>query len=90
MDDRGNEIGAYDAKTHFAALLQRVAAGEELTITRNGEPIARMVPVRRSSAAAKKAAVEAIKKLAIGNKLNKLNTGKPRLRVTDLIREGRR
>ncbi|MBY0113531.1 MAG: type II toxin-antitoxin system prevent-host-death family antitoxin [Phycisphaerales bacterium] len=87
MDDRGNEIGAYDAKTHFAALLQRVAAGEELTITRNGEPIARMVPVRRSSAAEKKAAVAAIKKLAVGNKLR---SGKSKLSVTDLIREGRR
>ena len=38
-------IGAYEAKTRLAALLDRVENGETLTITRNGRPVARLVPV---------------------------------------------
>lgn len=37
-------IGAYEAKTHLARLLDRVEHGESLTITRNGRPVARLVP----------------------------------------------
>ena len=38
-------IGAYEAKTKLSALLDRVERGESLTITRNGRPVARLVPV---------------------------------------------
>lgn len=38
-------VGAYEAKTHLARLLDRVAGGETLTITRRGHPVARLVPV---------------------------------------------
>ena len=38
-------IGAYEAKTHLPALLNRVAQGESLTITRRGKPVARPGPV---------------------------------------------
>ena len=37
-------VGAFDAKTHLSALLERVAAGEEVVITKHGRPIARLVP----------------------------------------------
>jgi prevent-host-death family protein len=37
-------VGAFDAKTHFAQLLQRVERGEEITITRRGKVVARLVP----------------------------------------------
>jgi len=37
-------VGAFEAKTHFAQLLQRVERGEEVTITRRGKPVARLVP----------------------------------------------
>ena len=33
-----DSIGAYEAKTHFLRLLDRVARGESLTITRHGRP----------------------------------------------------
>jgi prevent-host-death family protein len=36
-------IGAFDAKTHLASLLDRVEAGEEFVITRRGKPVARLV-----------------------------------------------
>ncbi len=38
-------IGAFEAKTHLAALLDRVAQGERITITRHGIPAALLVPV---------------------------------------------
>ena len=38
------EVGAYEAKTHLAALLDAVANGETVVITRRGRPIARIVP----------------------------------------------
>jgi prevent-host-death family protein len=38
-------IGAYEAKTHLPALLERVEHGERFTITRHGRAIARLVPV---------------------------------------------
>jgi prevent-host-death family protein len=38
-------VGAFEAKTHLAALLDRVAKGEKITITRHGVPAAVLVPV---------------------------------------------
>ncbi|MCX5949660.1 MAG: type II toxin-antitoxin system prevent-host-death family antitoxin [Cyanobacteria bacterium] len=37
-------VGAFEAKTHLAALLDAVSAGEQITITRHGHPVARLVP----------------------------------------------
>lgn len=42
-------VGAFDAKTHLSALLDRVARGERITITRNGVPAAMLVPVGDNS-----------------------------------------
>jgi len=36
--------GAFEAKTHLSALLARVEAGETITITKHGRPVARLVP----------------------------------------------
>jgi prevent-host-death family protein len=38
------EVGVLEAKTHLSALLDEVSAGEEVTITRHGKPVARLVP----------------------------------------------
>jgi prevent-host-death family protein len=38
------QVGVYEAKTTFSRLLERVAAGEEVVITRRGEEVARLVP----------------------------------------------
>jgi prevent-host-death family protein len=38
------DVGAFEAKTHFAQLLQRVERGEEITINRRGKAVARLVP----------------------------------------------
>jgi prevent-host-death family protein len=36
----------HDAKTHLSRLAERAARGEEIVIARNGEPIARLMPIQ--------------------------------------------
>jgi prevent-host-death family protein len=38
------EVGAFEAKNKLSALLDLVEQGEEVTITRHGRPVARLVP----------------------------------------------
>jgi prevent-host-death family protein len=40
------QVNVHEAKTHLSRLLERVAAGEEITIARAGRPVARLVPYR--------------------------------------------
>lgn len=39
-------VGVHEAKTHLSRLLDQVAVGEEISITRRGEEVARLVPAR--------------------------------------------
>jgi prevent-host-death family protein len=78
-------LGAYEAKVHFSELLQRVEAGAEVTITKHGSPVARMVPIGKGhSPAERRSAVKRLAKLRDG-----LTLGQD-LSVRDLIAEGRR
>jgi len=77
-----NDIGAYEAKTHFYALLDRVARGEQITITKHGRPVARLVPIADADVERRRAAIARIKELRKGQTL-----GVP---VKQLIEEGRR
>lgn len=80
----GNTVGAYEAKTHLSELLEKVEAGEEITITRHGAAVARLVPVKkRASADERIAAIRRIQKLSSSLSLNGP-------KIKDLIREGRR
>jgi prevent-host-death family protein len=40
-------IGAFDAKTHLSNLLERANKGEEIVITKRGEPYAMLGPVKK-------------------------------------------
>ena len=80
----GSTVGAYEAKTHLSELLEKVEAGEEITITKHGAPVAKLVPVKKEvSPEERAAAIERIEKLASGLSLRGL-------KVKDLISEGRR
>jgi len=58
-NDQISIIGAYDAKARLSELLERVAKGEEVVITRHGTPVARLVPIKKSATAeARRAAIE--------------------------------
>jgi prevent-host-death family protein len=79
-----NTVGAYEAKTHLSELLEKVEAGEEITITKHGAPVAKLVPVKKEVRPEERvAAIDRIQKLAAGLSLDGL-------KVKDLIREGRR
>ena len=43
-------VGVHEAKTHLSRLLEDVAAGEEILITRRGETVATLGPPPGSSA----------------------------------------
>ncbi|MCP4490227.1 MAG: type II toxin-antitoxin system prevent-host-death family antitoxin [Gammaproteobacteria bacterium] len=42
------EVGAFEAKTHLSALLDKVHHGEEILITRRGKAVARLVPAENA------------------------------------------
>jgi prevent-host-death family protein len=42
-------VGVHEAKTHLSRLLEDVAAGEQVVITRRGEAVASLVPVTRTA-----------------------------------------
>jgi prevent-host-death family protein len=42
-------VNIHEAKTHLSRLLERVEAGEEIILARNGKAIARLVPVARAA-----------------------------------------
>ena len=49
MEHAVTEIGLFEAKTHLSKLVDRVKAGETITITRHGKPEAVLSPVKSDS-----------------------------------------
>lgn len=76
-------IGTYEAKTNLPELLHRVEAGESITITRNGKPVARLVPIEELMEETPEELVAAMRKIRSHSK-----KGGPSIR--ELIRQGRR
>ncbi len=56
-------ISAFEAKTRFGELLDRVCRGEEIVITRHDKAVARIVPEGRPSLAQVRQAVEGLREL---------------------------
>mgnify|MGYP003384806786 CR=1 FL=1 len=78
-------VGSYEAKTHLPALLDRVAKGESIIITKRGQPVAMLVPV-----ADEKVDVQQVVKEMLEDRDNhgpRLGKG---LSIRDLIQDGRR
>jgi prevent-host-death family protein len=42
-------VNIHEAKTHLSRLIERVEAGEEITLARAGRPVAKLVPFRYRS-----------------------------------------
>ena len=40
-------VGMHEAKTQLSKLVERAESGEEIVITRRGEPAVRLVPAKR-------------------------------------------
>jgi prevent-host-death family protein len=77
-------VGSFEAKTHLPQLLERVARGEKILITRHGKSIAMLVPAVDDEPRKVKEVIAELKALRRGNVLGK------GLSIRDLIEEGRR
>ena len=75
-------VGAYEAKTHFAELLERASAGETITVSRHGMPVAQLGPLAPDATSEARAAVDCIRRLRRGRRLDGLS-------ITSLRDEGR-
>ena len=78
------EVGAFEAKNTLGTLLDRVAKGDEVLITRHGKAVARMVSAtpsfdRNKARQAANGLLEASRGLSLGG-----------LAIKDLVAEGRR
>jgi prevent-host-death family protein len=84
----GITVGSFEAKTKLAELLDKVEAGETVTITRRGKAVARLVPAAadESERARRRALIEEIKRKRVGWDRG----AKPGTTIPDLIKAGRR
>ena len=78
-------IAASEAKAKFSEILERTRKGEGFAITLHGEEVARLIPANRPSLGDVQAAITEMKARRII--LNP--SGKSKLRIKDLITEGR-
>ena len=77
------EFGAFEAKNRLGALLDLVEQGEEVTITRHGKPVARLVaPLPAGDRRAAQAAAARIRAMRKGVTLGDVT-------IKELIEEGR-
>jgi prevent-host-death family protein len=80
-------VGSFEAKTKLAELLDRVEAGETVTITRRGKAVARLVPIRPVDEQERiQALIEEIRRTRVG----KDRGAKPGSTIPELIKAGRR
>lgn len=75
-------VGAFEAKTHLSQLLDQVAKGESITITRHGEAVAQLIPAKPvRDPQTLVALVEEIKRTRKGRTLRGI-------KIKDLMHEG--
>jgi prevent-host-death family protein len=85
--ERKSVFDACEAQAHFIEILERIEKGEEITVTRDGTPVARLIPdwtAKRVITPEERAEAiwqwrEISKGLSLGG-----------LKIRDLINEGRR
>jgi prevent-host-death family protein len=77
-------VGVFDARRHLSDLFDRVSKGEKITNTRDGVPVAMLVPVEGAkSKLTHKEIVEGMRKLR-----KRIKPGK--MTVHEMVEEGRR
>jgi prevent-host-death family protein len=83
-------ITAFEAKTRFGELLERVGNGEEIIITRHEKPVARIVPEGRRSLTQVRQAVQSLDELRL--RIGRRTKGRAKLSDSEVraaIEEGR-
>ena len=84
MTRPSRQIGAFEARSRLGELLAAVENGEEVTITRHGRPVAKLVPVNALDRSRVAAAISGLRRLHGQVRLGDIET------VEDLVDEGRR
>ena len=62
-------VGAFEAKTHLSALLDQVAAGENVLITKHGKAVARLVKAEDAARSDIDSVISKLKGLRAGSHL---------------------
>lgn len=75
-------VGSYEAKTHLPALLDAVANGDKIIITRRGVPVAILMPYKETSDSID-ATINALLEFRKGRSLKGLS-------INDLKNDGRK
>ena len=76
-------VGAYEAKTHLPELLERVAKGEKITITKHGVPVATLQPADAAKKIPMREIIDQMQRFRSQHRLGELT-------IRDMIEEGRR
>ncbi|MEM7464807.1 MAG: type II toxin-antitoxin system prevent-host-death family antitoxin [Pseudomonadota bacterium] len=81
------EFGVFEAKNRLSALLEMAERGEEVVITRNGNPVARLVDINQTGASGDVASV--------ANDIREMRSNLPDdvldgITIKEMIEEGRR
>ncbi|MCL2210151.1 MAG: type II toxin-antitoxin system Phd/YefM family antitoxin [Treponema sp.] len=78
------QIGTFEAKTHFSQLIEKVEGGEDFIITKRGKPVAKLIPYEEKKMT-RKEAIEAL------IEMRKLYRGVPGdFDVREAIEDGRK
>ena len=66
-------VGAFEAETRFASLLERVARGERIVITKHGRPVAELAPLAGVDRGRTARAIARLKEFSKGQTLGGLS-----------------
>ena len=77
------KVGAYEAKTHLPKLLERVAEGYRITITKHGVPVAILQPYDPEKSVDVETVITQLRDFRENNRLDGLS-------IREMIEEGRR
>jgi prevent-host-death family protein len=84
-DMLNQQIGSFEAKTHFSQIINEVERGADYVVTRRGKPVAKIIPFEQKPEMTFQEAVAEFKEL------RKRFRGKPgSFNVREAIEEGRK
>ena len=79
------QIGTFEAKTHFSKIIEKVEQGADYIVTRRGKPVAKIIPFNKETPMTR---TEAFEKLI---EMRKHYRGKPgSFNIREAIEDGRR
>ncbi len=68
-----SSVGVFQAKARLSELIDQVLKGSEVTITRHGNPVARLVPAKAEAEVDRSEAVAALRKFSKAIKVGRID-----------------